>query len=99
MTGVGEGSRVLRYFEPSTAPPGKASRCTMAATATPRGRPSNEELLRKPPQEILRWLQKVEAENLKLMFDHGTMMREVNRRMQVSCRPPLVHRISRVLLQ
>lgn len=54
----------------------------MAAAATPRGRPSNEELVRKPPQEILRWLQKVEAENLKLMFDHGAMMREVNRRMQ-----------------
>lgn len=55
----------------------------MATVATPRGRPSNEELLRKPPQEILRWLQKVEAENLKLMFDHGAMMRDVNRRMQV----------------
>nr|XP_037290294.1 coiled-coil domain-containing protein 85C-like [Rhipicephalus microplus] len=55
----------------------------MAAVATPRGRPSNEELLRKPPQEILRWLQKVEAENLKLMYDHGAMMQDVNRRMQV----------------
>lgn len=55
----------------------------MATVATPRGRPSNEELLRKPPQEILRWLQKVEAENLKLMFDHGAMMQDVNRRMQV----------------
>lgn len=55
----------------------------MATVATPRGRPSNEELLRKPPQEILRWLQKVEAENLKLMYDHGAMMQDVNRRMQV----------------
>lgn len=81
MTGTGEGSQALRYLEPTS--PVESSRPTMAATATPRGRPSNEELLRKPPQEILRWLQKVEAENLKLMFDHGTMMREVNRRMQV----------------
>lgn len=51
--------------------------------AAPRGRPGDEELLRKPAQEVLRWLHKSEAENLKIMMDHGVMMREVNRRMQV----------------
>lgn len=68
---------------PAAAKPGPEGPQGMAAVATPRGRPSNEELLRKPPQEILRWLQKVEAENLKLMYDHGAMMQDVNRRMQV----------------
>ncbi|XP_064483712.1 coiled-coil domain-containing protein 85C-A-like isoform X2 [Ornithodoros turicata] len=46
-------------------------------------RPTDEELLRSPPQEMLRWLHRAEAENLKVMMDHGAMMREVNRRMQV----------------
>lgn len=68
---------------PAAKPVGGSEPQGMAAVATPRGRPSNEELLHKPPQEILRWLQKVEAENLKLMFDHGAMMQDVNRRMQV----------------
>lgn len=46
-------------------------------------RPSDEELLRLSPQELVRHLRRFEAENLKLMMDHGALMKEINRRMQV----------------
>ncbi|XP_023219946.1 coiled-coil domain-containing protein 85C-like [Centruroides sculpturatus] len=52
-------------------------------TAQLSSKPSDEELLRLSPQELVRHLRRFEAENLKLMMDHGALMKEINRRMQV----------------
>lgn len=54
-----------------------------AIMSGPQGRCNDEELLRLPPQELVRRLRRTEAENLKLMMDHGALMKDFNRRMQV----------------
>lgn len=53
----------------------------MAAAAN--SRISDEELLRLPPQELVRKLRRAEAENVKLMMSHGALIKDVNQRMQV----------------
>lgn len=52
-------------------------------SAQSSARPSDEDLLRLTPQELVRHLRTFEAENLKLMMDHGALMKEINRRLQV----------------
>ncbi|XP_055937883.1 coiled-coil domain-containing protein 85C-A-like [Argiope bruennichi] len=45
-------------------------------------RMSDEELLRLPPQELVRKLRRAEAENMKLMMSHGALVKDINQRMQ-----------------
>ncbi|GFT84889.1 coiled-coil domain-containing protein 85C-B [Nephila pilipes] len=52
------------------------------ATGT-NARLSDEELLRLPPQELVRKLRRAEAENMKLMMSHGALVKDINQRMQV----------------
>lgn len=52
------------------------------ATGT-NARMSDEELLRLPPQELVRKLRRAEAENMKLMMSHGALVKDINQRMQV----------------
>lgn len=44
---------------------------------------SDEELLRLGKDELVRKLRRVESEKISLMVEHGNMMRDVNRRLQV----------------
>ncbi|KAK2843031.1 hypothetical protein Q7C36_011246 [Tachysurus vachellii] len=44
---------------------------------------SDEELLRLSKDELVRKLRKVDSEKIGLMVEHGNMMRDVNRRLQV----------------
>ena len=53
------------------------------ATGTTNSRLTDEDLLRLPPQEIVRKLRRAEAENVKLMMSHGALIKDVNQRMQV----------------
>lgn len=53
----------------------------MAASAN--SRIPDEELIRLPPQELVRKLRKAEAENVRLMMSHGALIKDVNQRMQV----------------
>lgn len=56
----------------------------MAMAAPTNSRVTDEELLRLPPQELVRKLRRAEAENVKLMMSHGALIKDVNQRMQVS---------------
>ncbi|XP_054710444.1 coiled-coil domain-containing protein 85B-like [Uloborus diversus] len=51
--------------------------------APTNNRLSDEELLRLPPQELVRKLRRAESENIKLMMSHGALIKDVNQRMQV----------------
>uniref|UniRef100_A0A8C2FV38 Coiled-coil domain containing 85C, a n=1 Tax=Cyprinus carpio TaxID=7962 RepID=A0A8C2FV38_CYPCA len=44
---------------------------------------SDEELLKCSKEELLRRLRKVDSEKINLMVEHGNMMKDVNRRLQV----------------
>ncbi|XP_058255192.1 coiled-coil domain-containing protein 85C-A isoform X4 [Hemibagrus wyckioides] len=44
---------------------------------------SDEELLRLSKDELVRKLRRVDSEKISLMVEHGNMMRDVNRRLQV----------------
>ncbi|KAI5102007.1 coiled-coil domain-containing protein 85C-A isoform X1 [Silurus meridionalis] len=44
---------------------------------------SDEELLRLSKDELVRKLRRVDSERISLMVEHGNMMRDVNRRLQV----------------
>ncbi|XP_016125397.1 coiled-coil domain-containing protein 85C-A-like [Sinocyclocheilus grahami] len=44
---------------------------------------SDEELLKCSKEELLRRLRKVDSEKMNLMVEHGNMMKDVNRRLQV----------------
>ncbi|XP_043075434.1 coiled-coil domain-containing protein 85C-A-like [Puntigrus tetrazona] len=44
---------------------------------------SDEELLKCSKEELLRRLRKVDSEKINLMLEHGNMMKDVNRRLQV----------------
>ncbi|XP_008310971.1 coiled-coil domain-containing protein 85C-B isoform X2 [Cynoglossus semilaevis] len=44
---------------------------------------TDEELLRCSKEELLRQLRKVEGEKMNLMIEHGNMMKDINRRLQV----------------
>ncbi|XP_035232355.1 coiled-coil domain-containing protein 85C-A-like isoform X2 [Stegodyphus dumicola] len=46
-------------------------------------RASDEELLRLPPQELVRKIRRAESENIKLMMSHGALIKDVNQRMQI----------------
>lgn len=44
---------------------------------------TDEELLRCSKEELLHQLRKVEGEKMNLMIEHGNMMKDINRRLQV----------------
>ncbi|KAG7508639.1 hypothetical protein JOB18_019944 [Solea senegalensis] len=44
---------------------------------------TDEELLRCGKEELLRRLRKVDSEKMNLMIEHGNMMKDINRRLQV----------------
>ncbi|XP_070781469.1 coiled-coil domain-containing protein 85C-B isoform X1 [Enoplosus armatus] len=44
---------------------------------------TDEELLRCSKEELLRRLRRVDSEKMNLMIDHGNMMKDINRRLQV----------------
>lgn len=43
---------------------------------------SDEELLTRGKEELVRWLRRAEAGKRSAIMDHGDRMREVNRRLQ-----------------
>ncbi|XP_028808843.1 coiled-coil domain-containing protein 85C-B isoform X1 [Denticeps clupeoides] len=47
------------------------------------GKVSDDELLRCSKEELVRRLRKVDGEKMGLMIEHGNMMKDVNRRLQV----------------
>lgn len=51
--------------------------------ATSPSNRADDELLRLPPQELVHRLRRAETENIKLMVNHGALMKEVNQRMQL----------------
>ncbi|KAF3702629.1 Coiled-coil domain-containing protein 85C-B [Channa argus] len=44
---------------------------------------TDEELLRSGKEELVRRLRKVDSEKMNLMIEHGNMMKDINRRLQV----------------
>ncbi|XP_056261294.1 coiled-coil domain-containing protein 85C-B isoform X2 [Seriola aureovittata] len=44
---------------------------------------TDEELLRTSKEELVRRLRKVDSEKMNLMIEHGNMMKDINRRLQV----------------
>ncbi|XP_076027771.1 coiled-coil domain-containing protein 85C-B isoform X4 [Genypterus blacodes] len=44
---------------------------------------TDEELLRSSKEELLRRLRRVDGEKMSLMIEHGNMMKDINRRLQV----------------
>ncbi|KAM8832183.1 coiled-coil domain-containing protein 85C-B [Spinachia spinachia] len=47
------------------------------------GQPADDELLRCSREELLRRFRRVDSEKMNLMLEHGNMMKDINRRLQV----------------
>lgn len=53
------------------------------AAPPPVSRLSDDDLLRLGPRELLNRLRKTDAENVRIMTEHGNLMKDVNQRMQI----------------
>ena len=47
------------------------------------GKLADEDLLRFSKEDLVRTLRRVDGEKMNLMIEHGNMMKDVNRRLQV----------------
>ncbi|XP_014665058.1 PREDICTED: coiled-coil domain-containing protein 85C-like [Priapulus caudatus] len=54
-----------------------------SSPSSPPPKMTDEQLLQLGPQELVRRLQRADAERMQMMLEHGALMKEVNRRMHL----------------